>query len=330
MTATAGIDTWGVCWYVRSNSVAAQAMKGLATVPAARGKLIPEAVLEHRVGWFPEHCMIFAEGHPRPDRLASPTELPEVLEDLTAAMNDRGILPPAHRIAPMIDGAGNRLPVVGGTGFGGVRRLDATVDLQRDAAVGTAILRGVAVVEPPGSLRSNVHRSKRGRRIETITWEGARGKVARVYDKGIESGSHRLAGERVRFEDQRRYRKEVRYPVEAIAEGIAESSFKQRFAPLRQATKGIIVTSQAGMAERMQELVDDGELTPAEAAKLSGLIFLDAHGVELGSRTTRWRNRKAIARAGLLLSDGVVGDCEIDLGAEVEEALEVPWERCEA
>lgn len=321
-TALAGVDTWSVCWYLRAGSAPAKAMQHLATVPAPRSRLVEEEVSGHRVGWFPGSGLLYAEGSPAQEELARVEDLPDHFERLTDELADRGILPPAHRVAPMVNAAGDTLPVIGGTGFAGVRRLDMTVDVHRDPPIGAAMLRGVAAVEPPGQLRSNVYRAKRGRSIETVTLEGVSGKVARVYDKGVETGTLR-PGERVRFEDQRRFKKGARPTVESIAEGYGKMLFRQRFEFLRQATKGLKVTSGAGVAQKIQELVDDGELTPSEAAKLSGLLFLEAHGVEMGSRTTRWRNRKAVARAGLLIGDEVVDETVIDLGQEVEEAFSV-------
>lgn len=322
----AGVDTWSICWYLPYGSGSHRAIEALATQPTRRGRLVEEAVAGHRIGWFPHSRMLYAEGHPAEDRLAPFSELPAAAERVAESLTDLGVIPPAWRLEPLRDGLGTIHTDRGGSGFGGVRRLDTTVDVQRSSAVGRAILSGVAAVEPPRLLRSNVHRARQGRGIETITWEGSAGKVARVYDKGLESASHRLPGERIRFEDQRRFPAGSRPTLAAVVGGYGELLFRNRFEPLRQATKGIVVTTQEGLIDRLTELVETGELTANEAERVAGVLLFESKGVELGSRTTRWRKRKLVARAGVLLADGVMEDVDVDLGVELEGVLEVRFE----
>jgi hypothetical protein len=280
--------------------------------------MMPGEVASHRVLYDRGHRFLVAEGHPDPDGLCAvrPERLVAVQEAIVAELKDLGVAVPT---------APGRFARAGSPGFAGIRRLDLAVDAERSRPVGRAILNGVAAVEAPGQLRSNVFRARSGRNIETVTWQGTAGKVARVYDKGVESGTHH-AGERVRLEDQRRFPIGTRPLLEEMTAAHAAMLYRRRFAPLRAATKGIIVTSEAGLADRIKDAVECGDLTPAEAAKLSGLAFLQQHGVEVGSRTTRWRHRRQLQQFGVVLGDGVLEDVEIDLGFEVDQVVEQTWE----
>lgn len=313
MTAVGGIDTWSVGWYLADDSAADRAAVALCSARAGRFDLAPEEVAGHRVLYDRTNRFLMAEGHPQPEALCpiDAATLTECHEAIAAELQDRDLV---------VDRRPARFDRQGSPGFAGVRRLDVAVDAERGSITGRAMLNAVAAVEPPGRLRSTVHRARALRAIETVTWEGARGKVSRVYDKGVESGTL-AAGERIRFEDQRRFAVGSRPMPEELAAGYAAHLFRERFRPLCKATKGLIVTNQARLAERISELVEEGALTPAEAAKLTGLVVLQHHGVEVGSRTTRWRNRVAVGRLGLVLADGVVEEDEIDLGAEFEQVV---------
>ena len=48
--SAAGIDSWSPCWYVDRESTAAVMYDEVASVPAARGMLVPEPIAGHRVG----------------------------------------------------------------------------------------------------------------------------------------------------------------------------------------------------------------------------------------------------------------------------------------
>jgi hypothetical protein len=260
--------------------------------------------------------MLAVEGHPGGDeRLAPVADLPAITERLVVGLEDLGVRLPAGPASP--DRAG----------FGGVRRIDLTADLERTAVVGSSILNCVAAVEPPGQIRSDVYRSKSGRAIETVAWRGGRRTVGRVYDKGIERGNGRhRRGELIRFEDQRRFDRGARPSVDAVVDGYARYLFTARFAALRAATKGVTVTTMQGAGQRVERLVQEGQLTPAQGEKLLGQVVLDSMGIELGSRTTRWRRRKQLRAHGLILADGVLQDGqELDLSGELDEVFEAAF-----
>ncbi|HEV2821379.1 MAG TPA: hypothetical protein VGW11_12825, partial [Solirubrobacteraceae bacterium] len=82
----AGVDTWSLAWYVDRDSLAADWLADMATIPAARGRLLPHPVAGHRVGWDCASGMLYAEGHPSPDGLCAPGKLAASQDALVAAL----------------------------------------------------------------------------------------------------------------------------------------------------------------------------------------------------------------------------------------------------
>ena len=316
MVEAAGIDTWSVCWYLPEGAAAQRAMEALATERAVRSRLLPESVEGHRVGWFPESRMVFAEGHPDPEGLAASSSLPAVVGRLETALTDRGVNLPDHRLTRPIGTAGD--------GFGGVRRLDATVDLRFESpAQGLAALAGVAAIPLP-RIKTQVMREVGGRRIETVYLRGTSGKrvLGRWYDKGIESGTARR-GLHVRPEDQRRFGRPARPTVDEVAStSFVRDAFVRRFEPLWKAAKGVKVGGVIELAHRLAELQDEGVLTPGEAKRIAGHLVLDSVDAQRQSRSQYYKDRAAARRHGLVLADGVLDEVEVDLGDVLEQALD--------
>jgi hypothetical protein len=320
----AGVDTWSVCWYLQVDSPAARAMERLATVPAARSKMVDQSIEGHRIGWFPGPRLLFAEGHPGGDgELCPGDQLPKALERVSEGLKDYGILPPAFPLQPRYD-AHNRSCTLGGVGFGGVRRLDSTVDLRfSKGAEGLAALAGVAALPVP-RVKTQVMREVGGHRIETVYLRGTSGKrvLGRWYDKGIETKSAKR-GEWVRPEDQRRYDSAGRLDVELIASGsFVRDQFVRRFEPLWRASKGVKVAGAVELAERISELVDEGVLTPRQAKSVAGWLLLEQAGANRQSRATYYRDRRRCADLGLVVADGTVDPVEVDLEGMIEDALD--------
>jgi len=348
--AAAGVDTWSVAWYLREESSAVAAMEHLATERASRSRLLPEKIAGHRVGWFPGSRLVFAEGRPGGDEgLCEPGELPGVLKLLREGIADRGVRLPTYDYrpaygpgaqqdeAPFLNRKGR--PVAGKTarsapgrfrrslgesGFAGVRRLDSTVDLRFEGgASGLAALSGVGALPVP-RVSKKVQREVGGNRVETVWFLGTSGRavLGRWYDKGVETGEA-LRGAWIRPEDQRRFAKEARVPVDVVADtSFVRDSFVRRFQPLWRASKGVLVASHSELAVRVRELVEDGEMSAGEAKAALGHLILDCGGVELQSRATRYRDRAVCRRHGLVLADCDDDRVSIDLGEVVEEALD--------
>jgi hypothetical protein len=325
----AGIDTWSPAWYVRDGDRPSRALNALCSVKIPRGYAMPDKVAGHKIGWFPSHGLVFAEGHPGGDRLGTGDELPAVLWQLESALWDLGVqLEPARthsRWAGVRKAqAADRLP-----GFAGVRRIDVTADLRFErGADGLAALAGVAAMQLP-RMKCATWRSTRGQ-LETVALYGFSGRkmLARWYDKGIESGSARR-GELIRPEDQRRFTAATRREVEELSSAHVRDRFRQRFLPLWQATKGVKVAGTSVLAEKLADLVADGVLTDAQAERLAGYCLMHANGHSVGSRATGYRRRAALRDHGIVhAQDDALQQVEVDLHAVLEAALEADcWDR---
>lgn len=318
--AQAGVDTWSPSWYVDRDSPAADWLRERATVGAARGRLLPEAIGGHRVGWVPASGLLYAEGHPGGDGLGSPDGLAAALQALELALHERGVPVPVGR-------AGSDLYGQRFEGFAGVRRLDSTADLAvRSRAEGVAIMAGVAAVARDAPRMQAVVRFARdGRQVETVEFKGHGGRntLGRWYDKGRESGTA-AAGRLLRPEDQRRFVKETRRGVEELTTAYVRGKFVQRFAPLWRASKGVTVGGPVILAERLAQLVEAEELTRREARNVAGEMLLglvEGPGLEV-SRWTRQRHAARLRDLGLVLGDSVLDEVEVDLSDVLEAALD--------
>ncbi len=317
----AGVDTWSVCWYLTPGSRAARTIASMAGPGVAGSQLLREPILDHRIGWFPDPGLLYAEGHPAPGGLARSEQLPAVLEQLRGELHDRGVQVPDWEQPLVMRPNGTRHPT---EGFGGVRRLDSTVDLGFDDPLeGMAALTGVAALSLP-RVQTQIWREVGTNRVRTVYYRGYGGKrvLARCYDKGVES---RTAGPGfwVRPEDQRRFVSGARPMVEAVASGpFIRNAFVKRFEPLWQAAKGVKVGGISKLAKKLDELQREGEITPTAAKRIAGHLVLDAFGVQHQGRSTRCRDRADARRLGLVLADGVLDEVEVDLGEILERALD--------
>jgi hypothetical protein len=326
----------------------------LASVPTRRGMLMPWPVAGHRVGWIRSSGMLYAEGHPSgampgewsPEPfvpsddvcgrgggepwLVPPGDLSVAYDGLVAALEVSGVPVPSSQWArradydpdhPWLDDFDAE------PGFGGLRRCDATVDLQPPSrGEGLAILAGVAAIAKTAPRsQAEVFFAKDGSgAVETVYLRGYSGVkiLGRWYDKGLESGSA-PRGERVRAEDQRRYPKGHRRGIDELEGAYVRSKFQQRFYPLWQATKGVTVAGSLVLADRLVELVDEGELSARQAEQLAGYVVLQKRGVKQ-KRSTVYNRRKQLRELGLVVADGCLEEVEVDLHAVLEEALESP------
>ena len=291
----AGIDTWSPAWYA-GDSMLARVMASRAE-GQGRVRLLREPVSGYRVGWFPETCLVFAEGHPVVDGLGCPDDLPAALDALEEQLQASDV-------------------PVGPTCRAGVRRLDAAVDLRTDSASeGLGILAGVAALTVPGG-KLVAYRS--GRAIESVLLKSASGKTtARVYDKGVESGRAQR-GRLIRPEDQRRYVKATRRDAHKLTVGSVRQRYRDRFVPLYHSAKGVKVAGALVLAERLGEAVDAGMIEPSRARSLAGYLVLEAAGVPQGSRSTRYTLERECRELRLILGAGALQEVEVDLGASLE------------
>lgn len=315
----AGIDTWSPSWTIDIESIEAAKMRELATSQSFRGSwMLPEAIAGHRVGWFPGHGLLFAEGHPGGSgQLGSPDGLPAAFERLVAQLREAEVPIPDGRALKRTDGTLR-------PGFAGVRRVDATVDLQTGSRrEGLSIMAAAAAV------------ATRTPRTQADIWFGAQGLIesvllrghmsgrimGRMYDKGLESGMA-APGRLLRPEDQRRYRKADRPALEGVSTADVRRNFRARFEPMYKASKGVIVAPVSVLTERLLEHVDAGDLPRRTAENLAGYLMLEAAGgVHQMERTTRWRRERKLRELGLVSEQFVellAAQLEEDRGEAVE------------
>lgn len=312
-----GIDTWSPSWWLEPESAAARHLTALATERAARGRLLPEAIASHRIGWHGASGLLYAEGHPNGEGLARPAELPGALDRLELALLDAGVPLPVGRHG--VDVYGQQFE-----GFAGIRRLDSTCDLATEStAEGLAIMAGVAAVARElARTKANIWYGQSGH-IETVGLHGYGGGrlLGRFYDKGAES-STAAPGRLLRPEDQRRWGKRERRDVAELTGTYVRQQFVGRFAPLWHAAKGVTVGGPLILAGKLRELVDADELSAAQAETLAGHLVMQAVGLPGQSGSTRRRRRAQLRRHGLVLADGVLQEVEVDLGQVLEACMD--------
>lgn len=321
----AGVDTWSPSWYVDPEGPSGRWLGEFATVPTARGgKVVPEAIHGHRVGWFPSGLM-FAEGHPDPDGLCRASELTARALGLQDALRDYGVpLAGRERLFSSLGSLSE--------GWSGLRRIDATVNMEAGtAAEGIAVLAGIAacVRDAPGHAEV---RFGLDHRVETVYVRGYAGRrvLGRWYDKGLESSSA-ARGRRIRGEDQRRWGKLDRRDPGDLDAAALRLGFQRRFYPLWKATKGVTVAGPVVLAEKLIEAVEAGDVTAREAESLAGHMLLKVAGDRRGagiSRTTMYRREQRARELGLVVAEGVLEEVEVDVGSVLEAALDTDaWDR---
>jgi hypothetical protein len=203
----------------------------------------------------------------------------------------------------------------------GLSRVDCTATFRFERpADGWAVLTGLHALDAPRMKPGAI-----GRPIETVEWRsaGGRRRLARAYDKGVESGTA-PAGTLIRLEAQQRFRDQWRHPAHLWNSERVADEFGRRFAPLQASTEGgLVVASERVVAEQLRELVEAGRLTPNAASTLLGHMACESVGIRRPNRTTR-RHRAALRRLGLALAlDGIEdGDrVDVDLAAILDGAL---------
>jgi len=247
--------------------------------------------------------LLWFEGHPAVDGLAPPASLAAAADRVHNGLLDLGL--PLGR-------------------DGGIRRLDQTVTLRfSDRHDGLALLRGLAVLDIKRHKKA-VYESAIGQ-PETVYLLGpgrSRRVLARCYDKGVESGTA-SPGELIRFENQSRFNRDVGELLtpSRVSESasFAGSAFAARFAPVAECAEGVTAAIAPVLADRVAELVADGDLSPAKGARLYGYLMM-GDKLELPERTRRsWRSE--LRDLGLVLVDPMEDPLEVDLGEALDAAL---------
>lgn len=133
--------------------------------------------------------------------------------------------------------------------------------------------------------------------------------IARVYDKGIESGTA-PRGRLIRPEDQRRYDNASRRDVSELTSSYVRAQYRRRFTALYESARGVKVAGPLVLATRLGEAVEAGMIEPSRSRSLAGYLILEAASVKQGSRSTRYALEKECRELGLVVDDGALQEVE--------------------
>jgi hypothetical protein len=242
---------------------------------------------------------VAVEGHPLSGGLASPAEVAAAGEHVRELVRDHFGLRQER----------------------GVSRLDVTTTRTFSvSAEARAFLAGMAALELP-----RCETTRRGTPAHSVAWTHASGRriLARCYDKGLERGGE--AFEHVRLEDQGRFSSSGGRPT---VERAAEASFQRdrlvrRFGPMAKAVRGVKAMTVPVLVKAIADEVQLGYRSPREGRDLIGSLLLFSAGVRpsRGDATLyRWRRR--LAEEGFVAVEDWQEAAEVDLGRELEAALE--------
>jgi hypothetical protein len=287
--------------------------------------LIHDSIGGGKVGYNPGLRMIFIEGRlaalsalsDRASGLAAPWQLETTSRLSTLALSrflgESGLLVEKCRL----------------------RRLDLAAELRFTGGDGGA--RGLRFLQALSALELPRQKSDSYRingRVETVYYRTpVRGRVKlRVYDKGVESGSH-PPGERIRVEHQHRWVGAKRPDPASVA---ASDLGRLWQGPLRvwEGCDEVVVADLNAIARVILQRVAARELTACAAERLMGTLWLRGrgHGKEWwaadGKPYMYGRRTRELRKAGVVLDeDGMGGDPReehLPLG-KVLRALRQAW-----
>jgi len=225
-------------------------------------------------------------------------------------------------LALIEDMAGVRLD--GGRGYyadAEIGRLDLAHEFEFDEqAEGLAFLDAVAALHP-ARRKSDVIRAEDGT-VQTVYFRSTKALVAkeRVYDKGVESGSH-AAGLRVRFETQQRFQK---------GKAPQASHFGGEWAARQYggAVVGYTHTESVAVGRQQAEqqllgAAGRGELSLAKAERMLGtLAVLNSYGRGVYGDQQGRRRLADLRRHGVSPESAVGPDRIVPVGRMLRESIE--------
>ena len=211
-----------------------------------------------------------------------------------------------------------------------VRRSDLAAGLRfKAAADGIAFLRGVASMTAP-RLVTTIWKAVDGVPMTVYFKTPRRGAVvARIYDKGRESGCD-PPGEHVRIEVQVRPPKSQRQSPQVVA----TEDHRERFGRVMSSYTGeeLTVAGPDGAVAELAARAVRGELTHAKAERLIGSVALLKHGGRAvydradGDRKVNDRRSsrriKALRDAGISLDEALPASALIPVTGLLREAIE--------
>lgn len=279
----------------------------MKVVPSTRGSyLFAEPVLGMRVGFYPEHQLIYAEG-----RLAGLVEEP----DLTALVSPSHLKAAALRMADELSEYG--LDLWGQEPR--IRRLDLAADVRvSERGAGLALLALLAQSDLP-RLKRTVWSA--GPHPETIYFRtpNQRTTQVRIYDKALQSGTG-PRGTWIRLERQLRYPKAAQQTPSEIATLELGKLWLGPMAEWLSADASLHVGTSTHALAALAQAVEAGKLKAIAAERLAGFAALQEIGCDhswwraAGSPHIPRRRIRDLAAAGVVLGDRDVPPCPVVLG----------------
>jgi hypothetical protein len=202
----------------------------------------------------------------------------------------------------------------------GVSRGDFTTSRSFEPSRGRALIAGVAAIDFP-----RLARTARGAPVHSVWWTGAKTRAikSRVYCESFKvDGREPFA--RVRLEAQGRFPNGRRPPLEVAADPhFQRQAFVRRFEPMRKAVEGVTAATFPVIAQALADEVKLGYRTFREAEQLAGSLVLFGGGVRPSrGESTLYRRRAQLREAGYVVVDDWQETVEVNLGDELEAALE--------
>jgi hypothetical protein len=202
----------------------------------------------------------------------------------------------------------------------GVSRCDSTTSRSFEPIKGRALIGGMAALRFP-----RLERTARGAPVHSVWWTGEKTRAIknRVYCESFKVEG-REPFERVRLEDQRRFPNGHRPPLEVAADpDFQRGNFVRRFEPMRKAVDGVKAASFPVIAQALADEFKYGYRSHREVERLAGTLIILTGGASEGyPKTTLWRRRAELREAGYVVVDDFMEPVEVDLGHELEVALE--------
>jgi hypothetical protein len=204
-----------------------------------------------------------------------------------------------------------------------VRRFDLAHEFGfEDGREGLAFLRTLAGMCPP-RRKLNVWKGADGQ-PQTVYGRFERSGVVdfRLYDKGVESGSH-PPGERLRYEVQRRPPRSRRHRPEVIGGLDLRGEFGRSIRPYLEGGSVIAAGTKATVGKLAQQAAA-GEMSIAKAERLAGTVeFLREYGRAIyGDERKARRRLQGLREAGIALEDELPPDRVVPVGELLREAVE--------
>lgn len=204
-----------------------------------------------------------------------------------------------------------------------VRRFDLAHEFEfEDGREGLAFLRTVAGMCPP-RRKLDVWKGQDGQ-PQTVYVRQSISRVVteRLYDKGVESGSHR-PGERLRYEAQRRFVKADRYTPETLATLDLSAEYGRSLKTYLGGDDNVIAAGPDATVEHLAQAAARGDLSIARAERMIGTVaLLREYGRSIYPCERQQRRRIAdVRQAGIALDEQLPSDRVVPVGQLLRDSM---------